>query len=71
MKARYNDVVNSGGGSWHQLHDINYAISSISILQTVTLAKAGSGKYVVIIKLCPTTRIIMMSKIPDSTNVVI
>ncbi|WP_242043138.1 endonuclease/exonuclease/phosphatase family protein [Anabaena cylindrica] len=31
----------------------------------------GSGKYVVIIKLGATTRIIMMNKIPDSTNMII
>ena len=32
---------------------------------------SGSGKYVVIINLGATTRIIMMNKIPDSTNMVI
>lgn len=31
----------------------------------------GSGKYVVIINLANTARIIMMNKIPDSTNVII
>jgi len=32
---------------------------------------SGSGKYVVIIKLGTTTRIIMMNKIPDSANMII
>jgi hypothetical protein len=36
-----------------------------------TPKKMGSGKYVVIIKLGTTTRIIMMNKIPDSTNMII
>jgi len=34
-------------------------------------ANHGSGKYVVIIKLGTTTRIIMMNKIPDSANMII
>ncbi len=41
----------------------------VVIVDPVT--KEGSGKYVVIIKLGTTTRIIMMNKIPDSTNMII
>jgi predicted nucleic acid-binding protein len=43
-----------------QKHKLSFADSII-----------GSGKYVVIIKLGTTTRIIMMNKIPDSTNMII
>jgi hypothetical protein len=38
---------------------------------TAFTVESGSGKYVVIINLGATARIIMMNKIPNSTNVVI